>query len=143
MKIIALFFSLLFSVSTSAQTAELIDSGRGGGYIKLDAPYPLIQELREGMPIMGQAKQLWIVKGNETSLRSVLERWSESTDYKLMWEVPVDFSAVAGYEFNGTFVEALQQVVMAINSASGNLRICEYSNRAIRIISRSRKCQES
>lgn len=78
----------------------------------------------------------WEIRIVDRTVRGALERWVKTAGYRLAWEVPVDYPAVET-TFNGTFFEALQSIMEALNASDFQPQAEVYSgNQVVRIVQR-------
>lgn len=78
-------------------------------------------------PVAGLMVQegVWAVMSG-SSLKSTLEGWARATDWKIVWDNPVDYRIRASATFYGDFEEAVGRLVDAIYQNNPNLSVTMY-----------------
>lgn len=76
------------------------------------------------------------------NLRSALEAFLTQQGYQLAWKVDDDLPAAFNATFRGSLDMILAQVMAATNHMSTPSRVCEHSNRVIRVIPRAATCKD-
>lgn len=76
----------------------------------------------------------------DRTIPAALTRWSEEAGYKLLWEAQEDPASFEG-SYNKPFVDAVDDVLRDLRLAGRDLRMCEYTNKVVRIIPRTAACQ--
>ena len=99
-------------------------------------PLPVIQTpLVTPLPI-----PTFTLRRQDRTIPAALTRWSEDAGYKLLWEAQEEPASFEG-TYNKPFVDAVDDVVRDLRLAGRDLRMCEYTNKVVRIIPRSAPCQ--
>lgn len=88
------------------------------------------------------AEPTWTISVGDKSVRGVLERWSKSAGYQLLWEVPVDLELNANATLTGSFEDALNAVLTSLASSDYPVEAMIYENRAVRVVKRIPKGQQ-
>ncbi|MCY4541835.1 MAG: toxin co-regulated pilus biosynthesis Q family protein [Rhodobacteraceae bacterium] len=85
------------------------------------------------VPGTGEVAVEWQVKA-DSSLRSLLAEWSSSSGWQLIWDSPVDIRIRADAVVEGTFEQAVLEVMKSIFVRHPRLRIALYSgNRVLHV----------
>jgi type IV pili sensor histidine kinase/response regulator len=84
----------------------------------------------------------WAILVSDKSVRGVLERWSKTAGYQLLWEVPVDLELNANATLTGTYEEALNAVLASLATSDYPVEAMIYENRAVRVVKRAPKGQQ-
>jgi hypothetical protein len=83
----------------------------------------------------------WQITFADKSVRSVLEHWSKSAGYQLLWEVPVDLELNANATITGTYEDALNSMLASLANSAYPVEAMIYENRAVRVVKRIKKDQ--
>ncbi len=75
----------------------------------------------------------WEIYAGE-SMRDTLARWGSAMNWQIAWEAETDYMINAGATLDGSFKDAVEQVIRAVNS-SGNtiIRATFYRNNVVRV----------
>jgi|SRR5690625_487878 len=80
------------------------------------------------------------------NLREALYRWAKQANWTFLaehWDVDVDIPVSGAAQFQGTFEDAVQDLLAATELGERPLRPCFYSNRVLRVVSYSQGCDRS
>lgn len=83
---------------------------------------------------------VFTLRRQDRTIPAALTRWSEEAGYTLLWETQEDPASFEG-TYNKSFADAVGEVVRDLRLAGRDLRMCEYTNKVVRIIPRSAPCQ--
>jgi len=96
-----------------------------------------------GVPTSGRRYSVGPQDGN---LRLALARWASETGWTFQaehWAVDVDIPIVGMAEFQGSFQQAVQQLVGSTELSERPLQPCFYANKVLRIVPYARSCDRS
>lgn len=83
-----------------------------------------------------EEKSLWDARTEDRTLKTVMMRWAKVAGWQLYWELPVDFPILASATVTGSFEEAVEKVVKAMQGAQVPPKAIFYENRVLRITAR-------
>jgi len=79
----------------------------------------------------------WQVDAADGSIKQVLQRWSRSAGWQLVWELPVDYPVEASAAFAGGFEEAVAAVAVSMEHAEMPIKAIFYrGNKVLRIVAK-------
>lgn len=84
----------------------------------------------------------WSITVADKSVRGLLERWSKTSGYQLLWEVPVDLELNANATLTGSYEDALNSVLASLANSAYPVEAMIYDNRAVRVVKRIPKEQQ-
>lgn len=76
----------------------------------------------------------WNISLADRSIRALFDRWCKDAGYQLLWEVSVDLQLGASATITGTFEEALNSVLVSLNSSEYPIEAMIYDNRVVRVV---------
>jgi hypothetical protein len=124
--IIPLFFSLC-CISLGAQAASTLQP----------LPAPHTQAIT--------ANTTWLVTGEDSTVREVLQRWAKQAGWTFNpehWTPSVDIPLTASATFQGDFISAVQAFVSATELGDTPLQPCFYTNHVLRIVNFNESCDK-
>lgn len=68
-------------------------------------------------------------------LRGQLEGWARTAGYQVVWKVSRDYHMQTAATFNGTFVEALQQLFAGMQKMGNSFKITVYHGNFVVVVS--------
>lgn len=68
-------------------------------------------------------------------LRGQLENWAATAGYSVVWKVSRDYHMQTAATFNGTFVEALQQLFTGMQKLGNSFKITVYHGNFVVVVS--------
>lgn len=89
-----------------------------------------------------KAPPTWAISVADKSVRGVLERWSKTAGYQLLWEVPVDLEVKANATMTGSYEDALNAVLSSLANSDYPVEAMIYENHAVRVVKRIPKGQQ-
>jgi hypothetical protein len=81
--------------------------------------------------------QTWSVTVADKSVRALLERWSKSAGYQLVWEISVDLELNANATMTGSFEDALTSVLASLKNSDYPIEAMIYDNKVVRMVKRT------
>jgi hypothetical protein len=89
---------------------------------------------------IAKTQRIWRVEATDSNVREILQRWSTEGGWQLSWEVQNDVELHATASFQGTFEEALEQLLSSLQGSDYPLSACTYDNRVVRIVTSTLTC---
>lgn len=92
------------------------------------------------------AQPSYSVRLQDGNLRRTLHRWARRANWTFApehWDVDVDIPISGEADFQGSFQEAVQDVLATTELADRPLRPCFYSNRVLRVVAYAQACDRS
>lgn len=84
-----------------------------------------------------EVSRKWELRVADRTVKNALARWAKEASWQLVWDVPVDFSIDADATVTGTFEEALQSAVHALDKSDTPVQAILYrGNKVLRIVAR-------
>lgn len=87
-----------------------------------------------------KATRIWRVKATDRNVREILSRWSTEAGWQLSWEVPNDVELHATASFQGSFEDALEQLLNSLQGSDYPLSACTYDNHVVRVVTSTLIC---
>jgi len=114
-----------------AQLTAHIDWDSRSVSIERSMPTVTKNALEGHLDDLGQRQ--WEIYAGE-SMRDTLARWGSAMNWQIAWEAETDYMINAGATLDGSFKDAVEQVIRAVNS-SGNtiIRATFYRNNVVRV----------
>lgn len=107
------------------------------------APLPVANEA-PALPVVAAAPVAiapsFVLRRQDRTIPAALTRWAEDAGYQLLWEANEDPIA---YEetYSTQFPDAVDAVLRALRLAGRNLRMCEYTNKVVRVVPGTATCK--
>lgn len=80
--------------------------------------------------------QSWIVNPEDKTLRNTLTKWCRKSGWQLVWNVHADYPVTANWQIEGSFEQAINQILIASNQTDVPLKaIMHDSNKVLEIYS--------
>jgi hypothetical protein len=148
-----------FAAAPSAGLAARVDTTRTGTVTTLAQPVPAAtaaaaahaidaahaskqSDLAKSSPaaatpvtVPAPVAQIWRIELGDRTLRTALTRWAHTAGWQLIWDAPVDFSVDAEASVEGSFDDALHEVIASLAHSNTPIQAIVYQgNKVIRII---------
>ena len=79
----------------------------------------------------------WRILRDDRTVLVALSRWAAREGWQVVWELPVDYPVVAEASLSGSFEDAVEALVLALQSVSAPPRVVFYAgNRIVRVLPR-------
>ncbi|MDO8728625.1 MAG: toxin co-regulated pilus biosynthesis Q family protein [bacterium] len=85
---------------------------------------------------------VWTTAIGDNNFRSLIGRWSTTANWMAIWDVDVDIPIVANDRVSGDFKTAVRHLLASTNSTDA-LKPCFYTNRVVRVVRQTIKCNPS
>jgi len=97
-----------------------------------------VSSTAESFPVSAsETARTWRLAVADGTVKTALTRWAKDAGWQLVWEVPVDFGIDADATVTGTFQDALETVVRALDKGDTPIQAIFYKgNKVLRIVAR-------
>jgi hypothetical protein len=97
--------------------------------------------LADAGQLAAKSSRIWRVQPTDRNVREILSRWTAAAGWQLSWEVQNDVELHATASFQGTFEEALEQLLGSLQGSDYPLSACTYDNRVVRVVTSNLTCE--
>ncbi|PLZ00052.1 pili assembly chaperone [Burkholderia sp. WAC0059] len=99
------------------------------------APLPAAAEAAQAEPAATPAAQAWKIEISDGTIKGVMDRWAQSVGWQFVWDVPIDFPVDATATIHGSFEDALNKVVAALQHSQVPIQVILYKgNKVLRVV---------
>jgi hypothetical protein len=99
-------------------------------------------DVRPSTPQAAEA-QTWSITRSDGTIWGALKRWSQIEKVQLDWDMEgKDFPVTLEATYAGDYRAAVGEVMKGLRHSDYPPRACRYENNAVRILHKSRKCEE-
>ena len=79
---------------------------------------------------------VWEARADDRTFKAMIIRWAKAAGWQVYWELGVDYPILATASINGSFEDAVAEVVRAMQNAEVPPKAVFYENKVLRITSR-------
>lgn len=87
----------------------------------------------------------WQVSPADGTLRDVIAKWAKAEGWSFSntnWTPAIDIPVIANASFQGSFVQAVQDLVSTTELTEAPLQPCFYSNKVVRVVYFNESCDK-
>lgn len=84
--------------------------------------------------------QLWITSPADNNMRQLIQRWSATVGWSLVWGVDKDIPLDSSDQVTGDFKTAVRRLLASTSLSDITLKPCFYTNSVVRVVRETAKC---
>lgn len=126
------------TASTAVPAASAVTSNRQPAPVVSASQTSNVSEIKtKPLVVAPTPVKTWSVSVGDKSVRSLLERWTKSDGYQLVWEISVDLELNANATMTGSFEDALSSVLASLKNSDYPIEAMIYDNKVVRMVKRT------
>lgn len=126
------------SNGSNLQNARLLQAGSQTSYVT----GPSLSRSPAQLTKPAAPKESFSIKISDGTIYNALQRWSKSAGWQLSWEATRDFAVTLEATYIGDYEAAVGQLMTTLERSQYPLHACTFDNRAIRVVHKSKSCEE-
>lgn len=87
-----------------------------------------------------QTHQSWVATRNDQNMRLLIDKWTKSVGWNLIWAVDKDIPLESNNTFTGNFKTAVRALLSSTELSDFTIKPCFYTNNVIRVVKETTKC---
>lgn len=84
--------------------------------------------------------QTWITSPADNNMRQLIQRWSGTVGWSLVWSVDKDIPLDSSDQTTGDFRSAVRRLLASTSLSDITLKPCFYTNNVVRVVRETAKC---